>query len=149
MDEISNPKGVTGRSANLEDKILLDKQNANIDPILKALRFVGRFESAIELLEKLEKEGLQVKVTHYNSAIKACGEVGNWEAALSLFEQIQTKRVSRDFYTYGILTDILWEFCDDASVRIKAIEELGRAEGVLPMLADASRSEYHSSTTRQ
>ena len=79
--EVTNPKGVVGRAAKLEDKILLDTQNGSIENILKALRFVGRFEGAIQLLEKLESEGIALKVAHYNSAIKACGEMGNWEAA--------------------------------------------------------------------
>ena len=122
LPRIPVDQGIAGRAAKLEDKLLFHP-NANIAAILKALSFVGRFEQAMDLLDKLEKEGVQLKVSHYNSAIKACGEIGNWSSALIIFQRMQETGVSRNASTYHLLQDILWEYCDDESIKLSIMNE--------------------------
>lgn len=114
-------KGVAGRVANLEEKLLY-QPNAKIDGTLKALQYVGRFDAAKGILNKLESEGIVLKIDHYNSAIRACGDVGNWQAAVSLFQEMYKISMPRNEETYSLLQDILWEYCDDEISKNEILE---------------------------
>ena len=113
--------GVAGRVAKLEEKLLFEP-NGNIDGALKALHFVGRFDTAKGLLERLEMEGIVLKVAHYNSAIRACGDIGNWQAAVSLLNDMHMKSVARNLETYSLLQDILWEYCDSEIAKAQIVQ---------------------------
>ena len=101
---------------------MLYQPNANIDGTLKALQYVGRFDAAKGILDKLESEGIVLNTSHYNSAIGSCGDVGNWKAAVSLFHEMCEKSMPRDKKTYSLLQDILWEYCDNVSVKNDVLE---------------------------
>ena len=108
---------------------------SSIDGILKALNIVGRFESAVDLLEKLENEGVTLKVSHYNSAIKACGEIGNWESAVALLNHMVANDVPRSSTSYSLIMNILWEFCGDDEVK-NEIKKRGENEGMVSEFTD-------------
>ena len=109
INQVTTPDGVVGRVSTPEDKVLY-QPNTSVDVILKALQTVGRFEVAIELIEKLKVEGIAPTASHYNSAIKACGEVGNWESAVALLDHMTEKNIPRSSVTFSLLTDILWQY---------------------------------------
>ena len=97
---------------------------------------MGRFESAVELLERLEKEGVPLKVSHYNSAMKACGDIGNWEGAVALLDHMVENDVPRSSTTYSLMMNILWEYCGDEDVK-NSIKKRGENEGMISEFTDS------------
>jgi len=131
MSKLSS--GVIGRSATLEEKLLL-QPGGSIDSVMQALGYVGRL-NVIKIMDRMEiEENMILRTNHYNAAgtsiklaffcfpsivflcpfispvnlsVKACGRVGKWKSAIAVFDRMVSKSIPRTITTYNIIFDIL------------------------------------------
>lgn len=68
---------------------------------IEAYSKAGRWQNALELLEEMEKGGIEPSSITYSVTISACGNGGNWEMALELLERMRRKSLSINLITYN------------------------------------------------
>ena len=87
------------------------------------MNFVGRFKGVLKLFDKIESSGFDLKDSHYNSAIKACGDIGNWSDCLEILNHMKEKGIIPSSLTYDLILDILWQFSGDKNLIRKYEDE--------------------------
>lgn len=59
------------------------------------------WKRAVEVLDKMDQEGIQKNENTFHPAISACGKSGNWKMAIQLFERMQKDGIQRTVFVYN------------------------------------------------
>ena len=77
--------------------------------VIEACAKTSQWESALMLLDDIQKAGMPLNRAFYSSAIRACGNAGEWERALLLVLSMQQNCVGFDAVVASDMVGILWD----------------------------------------
>lgn len=98
--------------------------------IMAACGRAGDRTRTLELLQTMDRERLQVDVSHMNSAIMSCARSKNEDGARSSLQDLRRRHLQPDVVTYTILINCLQG--RDAATKAEAVFTEMRAASIVP-----------------
>jgi pentatricopeptide repeat protein len=63
----------------------------------------GQWQEALQLVGRMQREGVQPIAFHCSAALTACSRADQWPAAKQLFDDMQSNGVQPDLYSYNAM----------------------------------------------